>query len=226
MPASKAAQSFVPVQEIRNGVIILKDGGYRGILMCSSINFSLKSEDEQRAVIGGFQSFLNTLDFSVQIVVHSRKMDIRPYLALLQERLDMQSTELMRLQLREYINFIHNFIEGADIMTKMFYVIVPFAPAGTEEVVKSLGFGKKGGSVKKSESEEQSEDFEEYRVQLEQRMALVASGLGASSIRAIPLGTEEVVELMYRSFNLGDMEDPIRFNESDGLAEPGRSNQS
>ncbi len=204
MPASKAAQDFVPVQEIRNGVVILKDGGYRGILMCSSINFSLKSEDEQRAVIGGFQSFLNTLDFSVQIAVHSRKMDIRPYLALLQERLDMQTTELMRLQLREYISFIHNFIEGADIMTKMFYVVVPFAPSGTEDVVKSFGFGKK------DEKGEQQDSFEEYRVQLEQRMALVASGLGASGIRAIPLGTEEVIELMYRSFNLGDMEDPIR----------------
>jgi hypothetical protein len=208
MPASKAAQDFVPVQEIRNGVVILKNGGYRGILMCSSINFSLKSEDEQRGVIGGFQSFLNTLDFTVQIAVHSRKMDIRPYLALLQERLDMQTTELMRLQLREYISFIHNFIEGADIMTKMFYVIVPFAPAGSEDVARSFGFGKK------DETGNQEEAFEEYRVQLEQRMALVASGLGASGIRAIPLGTEEVIELMYRSFNLGDMEDPIRIAAS------------
>ena len=110
MATTKATQSFVPVQEVRNGVILLKDGGYRGILMCSSVNFSLKSEDEQRGIIGGFQSFLNTLDFTVQIVVHSRKMDIRPYLELLQSRADAQTTELMRLQLREYISFIENFI--------------------------------------------------------------------------------------------------------------------
>jgi hypothetical protein len=98
MATSKATQEFVPVREVRNGVVILKDGGYRGILMCSSVNFSLKSELEQNSIIGGFQTFLNALDFTVQILVHSRKMDIRPYLQLLQQRMDLQSTELMRLQ--------------------------------------------------------------------------------------------------------------------------------
>ena len=208
--ASKATQAFVPVKEVRNGVVLLKDGGYRGILMCSSINFSLKSEDEQRGIIGGFQTFLNSLDFSVQIVVHSRKMDIRPYLQLLNERMEAQSTELMRLQLREYIAFIDNFVTGADIMTKTFYVIVPYAPSGNSEVVRSLGFGKKAGPVQESEDTA----FEEHRVQLEQRMSLAASGLAASGLRAIPLGTEEIIELLYRSFNLGDMENPIRFTNS------------
>jgi type IV secretory pathway VirB4 component len=208
--ASKATQSFVPVKEVRNGVVLLKDGGYRGILMCSSINFSLKSEDEQRGIIGGFQTFLNSLDFSVQIVVHSRKMDIRPYLQLLNERMDAQSTELMRLQLREYIAFIENFVTGADIMTKTFYVVVPYAPSGNSELARSLGFGKKAAPA------EESGDvtFEEHRVQLEQRMSLAASGLAASGLRAIPLGTEEIIELLYRSFNLGDMENPIRFTNS------------
>jgi hypothetical protein len=209
--ASKATQAFVPVQEVRNGVVVLKDGGYRGILMCSSVNFSLKSETEQQGIIGGFQSFINTLDFSVEIVVHSRKMDIRPYLALLQQRMDMQTTELMRLQLREYLAFIESFVESADIMTKMFYVIVPYAPAGSTEVVKSLGFGKKKTA---SLEEEQENDFEEYRVQLEQRMSLVAGGLASSGLRAIPLGTEEIIELLYRSFNLGDMENPIRLTNA------------
>jgi hypothetical protein len=207
MPATKATQSFVPVKEVRNGVVILKDGGYRGIMMCSSLNFSLKSEDEQRGIIGGFQSFLNTLDFSVQIVVHSRKTDIRPYLELLQSRMDFQSSELMRLQLREYIAFIENFIEGADIMTKTFYIVVPYAPTGTAEVAKTFGFGAK--KSQQSAESDADRDFEEYRVQLEQRMALVSSGLASSELRAIPLGTEEIIELLYRSFNLGDMENPI-----------------
>src|ERR1700757_3051733 len=110
MAGSKATQDFVPVQEVRDGIVILKDGGYRGILMCSSVNFALKSEDEQRGIILGFQSFINTLDFFVEIVVHSRKMDIRPYLTLLEGRMAAQSTELMRLQLREYIVFIRNFV--------------------------------------------------------------------------------------------------------------------
>ena len=210
MPASKATQAFVPVQEVRNGVIILKDGGYRGVLMCSSVNFSLKSEDEQKGIIGGFQNFLNSLDFSAQIVVHSRKMDIRPYLKLLETRMALQSTELMRLQLREYIAFIENFIEGTDIMTKMFYVVIPYAPAGTTEVAKSLGFGKKGAAGVAAADH----DFEEYRVQLEQRMSLVAAGLASSGLRAVPLGTEEIIELLYRSFNLGDRENPIRLSNA------------
>lgn len=207
MADAKPTQAFVPVQEVRNGVIVLKDGGYRGILMCSSVNFALKSEDEQRAVIGGFQTFLNTLDFSVQIVVHSRRMDIRPYLALLEERADKQGTELMGIQVREYIQFIRNFIEGAEIMTKTFYVVVPYDPAAAGKVASSLPlFGKKGGGA----SEGMKDSFDEYRVQLQQRMTLVASTLSGTGVRAVPLGTEEIIELLYRSFHLGTLESPIK----------------
>ena len=208
MPASKAAQDFVPVKEIRNGVIVLKDGGYRGILMCSSINFALKSEDEQRAIIGGFQNFLNTLDFSVEIVVHSRKMDIRPYLALLEERMDKQTSELMRIQLREYMQFISSFIEGTDIMTKLFYVVVPFSPAPASAVSSALPFAQ--GS-KSSSTPNGGDSFAEYRVQLEQRMALAASALAGCGVRAVPLDTEAIIELLYRSFNPSEHENPIRF---------------
>jgi len=207
MPAAKASQSFVPVKEIRNGVIILKDGGYRGILMCSSINFALKSEDEQRGIIGGFQNFLNTLDFSVEIVVHSRKMDIRPYLALLEERMDKQTSELMRIQLREYMQFVQSFIEGTDIMTKLFYVAVPYSPAPVTAVSGALPFLKKDAPTT---GEEGHDSFAEQRAQLEQRMALVGSALQGSGIRAVPLGTEEIIELLYRSFNPSEHENPIR----------------
>jgi hypothetical protein len=208
MAPSKAAQAFVPVKEVRNGVIILKDGGYRGVLMCSSVNFALKSEDEQQAIVGGFQNFLNTLDFSVEIVVHSRKMDIRPYLALLSERMEAQSTELMRLQVREYIQFIRGFMDSTSIMTKVFYLVVPYTPALASEVVSSsiafLGQKKSGTTSFGSSS------FEDDRVQLQQRMALAAGGLASSGLRAEPLGTEEVIELLYRSFNLNELESPIR----------------
>lgn len=210
MPDSNPTQAFVPVQEVRNGVIVLKNGGYRGILMCSSINFALKSEDEQRAIIGGFQTFLNTLDFSVQIVVHSRKMDIRPYLALLAERENVQKTELMKIQVREYIQFIKNFIEGSDIMTKIFYVVVPYDPAPV-----AIAKGIPGLGAKKAASGPTglSASFDENRQQLEQRMSLVASTLTSTGLRAVPLGTEEIIELLYRSFNLGDLETPIRLSK-------------
>lgn len=200
-------QAFVPVKEIRNGIIVLKDGGYRGVLMCSSINFALKSDDEQRAIIGGFQTFLNTLDFSVQIVVHSRRMDIRPYLALLEERTDKQGTELMSIQVREYIQFIRNFMDGSSIMTKTFYVVVPYDPAAGGKVASALPlFGKKGGAA----PEGMQDSFDEHRVQLEQRMTLVATTLSGTGVRAVALGTEEIIELLYRSFHLGTLESPIK----------------
>lgn len=213
MAVSKATQSFVPVREVRNGVVILKNDGYRGILMCSSINFALKGEDEQRAIIGGFQSLLNTLDFSIEIVVHSRKTDIRPYLQLLEERASGQTTELMRLQLREYIAFIRNFIESSDIMTKLFYVVVPYAPSVGSAVSTATSLFSKGGAMSHGDGAA-GDSFEEHRVQLEQRMALVVQGLAASGVRAVPLGTEEIIELLYRSFNLGELENPIRLTNA------------
>ncbi len=208
MAASKPTQAFVPVQEVRNGVIILKTDGYRGVLMCSSTNFSLKAEDEQRAIIGGFQNFLNTLDFSVEIVVHSRKMDIRPYLALLESRMEAQSSEMMRLQLREYVSFIRSFMDSAEIMTKLFYVVVPYTPAIASAVASAVPFLKKNAPAEVPNGG--IDNFDEHRVQLEQRMALVAGGLGSAGIRAQPLGTEEIIELLYRSFNVGETESPIR----------------
>lgn len=200
-----AAQQFVPVKEIKNGVIVLKDGGYRGILICSSINFGLKSVDEQRAITSGFQDFLNTLDFSIQIVVHSRKMDLRPYLALLAEKAGEQKTELMKIQLREYIEFVGSFADQANIMTKSFYVVVPYAPRASAS--GAVGFLKHTPPATTAQT-----NFEEDRAQLEQRMTLVSSGLTGTGVRAIPLGTEEIIELLYRSFNPGELENPIRLD--------------
>lgn len=203
-----ATQQFVPVKEIRNGVAILKDGGYRGVLICSAINFGLKSADEQHAIILGFQSFLNTLDFSIQIVVNSRRMDLRPYLAILAEKEPGQKTELMRIQLHEYIEFIRSFAEQTNIMTKSFYVIVPYAPRFS--AASTVNFLKHESAASKSTTAETS--FEEDRAQLEQRLTLVGSGLASIGVRAVPLDTEEVIELLYRSFNPGELENPIRLD--------------
>lgn len=205
-PAS-ATQQFVPVKEIRNGTIILKDGSYRGALICSSINFGLKSADEQHAITLGFQNFLNTLDFSIQIVVNSRRMDLRPYLALLEAKAPEQKTELMRIQLHEYIEFVRSFADQANIMTKSFYVIVPYTPRITAAAATS--FLHRTPTTGKATADA---SFEEDRAQLEQRLALVAAGLSGTGVRAVPLGTEEVIELLYRSFNPGELENPIRLD--------------
>lgn len=197
-------QAFVPVKEIRNGVVILKDGSYRGILICSSINFALKSEDEQHAITLGFQNFLNTLDFSVQIVINSRRMDLRPYLTLLEQKMPEQKSELMRIQLREYMEFVRSFADQANIMTKSFYVVVSYVPRGLP---------KAGGLFSRGTAKTAADSFEEERAQLEQRLNLVANGLAGTGVRAVPLGTEEVIELLYRSFNPGELENPIRLDQ-------------
>src|SRR3989344_8066246 len=207
-PNSQATQRFVPVKEIRNGIIVMKDGGYRGVLICSAINFGLKSTDEQRAIISGFQNFLNTLDFSIQIIVNSRKMDIRPYLSLLERKVAEQKTELLRIQLREYMEFVRTFTEEQNIMTKTFYIVVPYSSAPGIQVAKATGLF--GG--KKKDPGIDGSRFDETRAQLEQRLSLVTGGLSGTGIRAVPLGTEEVIELLYRSFNPGELENPIRLD--------------
>jgi len=203
-----ATQQFVPVKEIRNGIIILKDGGYRGVLICSSINFGLKSADEQHAITLGFQNLLNTLDFSIQIVVNSRKMDLRPYLAILGKKGLEQKTELMRIQLREYIEFVRSFADQANIMTKSFYIIVPYSPHLS--TISATNFLRQRNTATKAADAETS--FEEDSTQLEQRLTLIISSLAGTGVRATRLGTEEVIELLYRSFNPGELENPIRLD--------------
>lgn len=205
---SGKTQKFVPIKEIRDGIILLKDGGYRGILICSAINFGLKSEEEQHAIITGFQNFLNTLDFSIQILINSRKMDLRPYLAFLSDKAGDQKTELMKIQLREYVEFIHSFAEQTNIMTKSFYVIVSYSP--NISAASAMSFLRHDSVEKKNVANEAS--FEEERAQLEQRLSLVAAGLLGTGVRAVHLNTEETIELLYRSFNPGELENPIRLD--------------
>ncbi len=209
---AKATQEFVPIKEIRDGVIVLKDGGFRAIVLASSVNLSLKSEDEQRATILQFQNFLNTLDFSVQISIQSRRLDIRPYLLLLENRMKVQSEPLLKLQTREYIDFIKNFVDTVSIMTKSFFIVVPYAPQSFStgaEGLKGL-FGKKNKEEVKLEAQA---DFEEKKSQLEQRVAVISQGLASCGIKTVQLGTEEVVEVFYKIFNPGEIEGKINLEQ-------------
>ncbi len=205
---SKATQEFVPIKEVRGGTIILKDGSLRSLIMTSSLNFSLKSEDERRAIILQFQDFLNSLDFTVQVSIQSRRLDIRPYIALLEDRYKEQMNDLMKIQTREYIEFIKKFTESTNIMTKSFFIVVPYDPALINIKSGGVGFFKKTNSEEELARKETS--FEENRTQLEQRVSVVEQGLSRCGIRVVKLGTEEIVELFYKIFNPGDTEKPIK----------------
>lgn len=211
MPATpQTTQSFVPIQEIRDGVIILKNGGMRAIILASSLNFALKSSDEQNSIMMQFQNFLNSLDFSIQIFVQSKKLDIRPYIALLEGQYKEQITELMKIQVREYIEFIRTFVESTNIMSKSFFVVIPYDPpllTGSKNPLANVMPGKKSAAENTAAA---NEKFQEYRSQLEQRVSVVEQGLVRCGVRAAELGTEEVVELFYKIFNPGETEKPIQ----------------
>ena len=154
MPVSNAAQQFLAIETIRDNAVVLKDEGLRVVLMCSSLNFALKSENEQDAIIYQYQNFLNSLDFSIQFLIHSRRFNIAPYLDALQERYKEETHELMKIQIAEYSEFIKTFVDMTNIMSKTFYVVVPFNPTVFE---KGGWLGKlsilAGGSRKNLKSE-------------------------------------------------------------------------
>ena len=206
-------QEFVPIKEVRDGIVVLKDGSYRAILLVSSINFALKGADEQQAIIGQFQNFLNSLDFSVQIFIQSRRLDIRPYIALLEERVKEQTNDLMKIQIREYIGFIKNFTENTNIMSKSFFVTIPYSPAMLNTMSNPLKqfLGQREQAT--DAAIQRIERFEEDRLQMDQRVGVVAQGLASCGLRTAPLGTEEVIELFYKIFNPGEMEKPIQLNK-------------
>ena len=203
MAKKSPTQDFVPVEEIRDGVIILKDGSLRSLVMVSSINFSLKSIEEQEATILEFQNFLNSIDFSTQIFIQSRKLDIRPYIAMMEARRKEQLNDLIKIQTREYIEFIKNFTDSVNIMSKNFFVVVSYSPAITK--------GKNPFNLGKKKTEDEKMDsFEENRLQLEQRVDVVDQGLSRMGLRTARLGTEEIIELLYKIFNPGESEKPLK----------------
>jgi hypothetical protein len=210
--SAKNSQDFVPIKEIRNGVIVLKNGGLRSILICSSINLSLKSSEEQVATINQFQSFLNGLDFPVQICVQSRRLDIRPYLLMLENRERELAEPLLKIQTREYIEFIRNFTDEVNIMTKTFFVVVPYSTPAIKTGTNLLNdiLGKKNSSNQRQNETAELADFEEKRSQLDQRVGVVIGELSRIGIRSSQLKTDEVVELFYKTFNPGDISQGIK----------------
>ena len=205
--STNPSQDFVPIHEIREGIMILKDGSMRAVVLATSINFALKSTEEQESVIYQFQNFLNSLDFTVQIYIQSRKLDIRPYVALLEERLHAQTSDLMKIQISEYIMFIKGLTEGSNIMTKSFFLTIPYAP--------TINAGRNFSNILKKKDEatnqkNKNDDFEEIKNQIEQRISVVEQGMSRCGVKIARLGSEELVELFYRIFNPGDAEKPIK----------------
>ncbi len=197
MPSS-STQQFLEIQEIKEGTLVLKDRTIRGVLMVNSQNFALKSEEEQQATIFQFQNFLNSLDFSLQIVVQSRRLNLTGYLEYLKTLEQQQSSELLKGQTASYREFIEQLIgsasakQGGNIMAKSFFAVIPFSWLETVPAEGAAGFRKPrlGGELLE-------EEFQRMKNQLWQRMEFVALGLRRAGLQVVPLSSEELIELLW-----------------------------
>lgn len=197
-PAS--TQQYLDIAEIRDDVVVMKDGTLRAVLLVSSINFALKSEDEQTAIIQGYVSFLNSLDFPVQIIIQSRQLNMDAYLGSLAAKAKEQTNELLRTQIAEYREFIGQLVTLGEIMGKRFYAVVPFAPgqSGKQSFFQQLGTVVAAARViRLSEA-----IFQKYKERLLARVEKVTANLGSFGVTAVPLNTQSLIELYYNSYNI------------------------
>lgn len=194
-----STQRYLPISEIKNDTVVLKDGSLRAVLLVSSVNFALKSEEEQQAIIQGYVNFLNTLDFQLQVVVQSRLFNIDAYLENLEQRQKEQTNELLRVQIADYIEYIRELIHLGEIMNKKFFIVVPYNPLGDK---KRRFFSRlmdlfSGAMIVRLKRER----FEQYREALFRRVDRIISILGSLQLKAVPLDTQSLIEIFYQIYN-------------------------
>ena len=204
-----ATQEFVDIDKIRDGIVILKNGGLRMVLLCGSRNLELESIDSQSAIIGAYADFINSFEWPLQILIHSRKMDIKPYLASLEERLKVQENELLKIQTAEYIDFMKSFVTLSEIMVKRFYVVVPFDLIESSKEGPLDKIGSLFRPMSKKPEEMDDEKFRGYQTQLLQRTEHTILTLAHVGIRSAALQTEELIELFYNLYNPEEHESNI-----------------
>ncbi len=197
--AVQSTQQYMNILEIKDNTVILKDGTLRSVVLVSSINFALKSEDEQNAVIQGYVQFLNSIEFPLQILIQSRKLNIDEYLERLKTVEKEQTNELLKVQTREYRQYIQELVSLADIMSKRFYIVVPYA-SGT---IKAKGFFSRLKEVLSPTNviTIKQKKFEEHRIEMAKRIEFIIDGLSSIGLKAVQLDTQSLIELYYNTYN-------------------------
>lgn len=196
---TESTQKYLDIAEVRDDMVVLNDGTVRGVMLVSSINFDLKSEDEQKAIIGGYVSFLNTLDYPIQIVIQSRPLNIDEYLNRLKKMEKEQTNELLRMQTADYRQFINELLTLEKIMSKKFYLVVPYKP--TSDKRKSF-FTRFGAIISTAKVVKLSRKrFDEFASQINKRCDFIIAGLGSLGLRSQRLSTQALIELYYDSYN-------------------------
>lgn len=196
---SSSTQEYLDIAEVKENTVIMRDGTLRSVILVSSINFALKSEDEQNAIIAAYVGFLNNIDFPLQIVIQSRESNIDNYLNKLKEKEKEQTNELLKMQIGEYLQYINELISMSKIMNKRFYIVIPYNPMTD----KQKNFFSRLVDVFKPATiiKMKSSLFEHRRKELEGRIDNVLSGLSSIGLNAVPLDTQGLIELYFNSYN-------------------------
>lgn len=211
-----STQAYLDIAALKDGIVVLKNGGLRAIIQVTSVNFALKSPQEQEDTVLRYQGFLNSLHFPIQIVMQSRKLDLTSYLAKLNERSQTESNDQIRSQISAYVAFMERLIGVANIMDKRFYVIVPYDPDG----LRARGFlDRLLHPAKQITVTMDEKEFSDYKTQLGERVSLIAGGLESLGLKTGQLTTQQLIELFYATYN---PEEAVRQRLSDA-SELGRS---
>jgi hypothetical protein len=194
-----STQQYLDIAEIKDDVVVMRDGTLRAVLLVSSINFALKSEEEQEAIVSSYVGFLNNINFPVQIVIQSRKLNIEAYLAELKQKEKEQLNELLKIQTQEYLRYIEELVSLGDIMSKSFYLVVPYNPLSD----KHKNFFSSVSEVFKPATlvRMKGKRFDRYKVELNRRLESIASGLASAGLKTVQLDTQGLIELYYNTYN-------------------------
>jgi len=194
-----STQQYLDIAEIKENTIVMKDGTLRAVLLVSSINFALKSEDEQNAVIESYVRFLNNLSFTLQIVIQSRELDIDNYIQYLNEKEKEQTNKLLKVQTADYIEYIKELTSLGKIMNKRFYIVVPYDPLTDSHkgFFSSISEALRPATIIKLKEK----TFLEYQEMLDRRIDSVVGGLESMGVAVARLDTQSLIELYYKTYN-------------------------
>jgi len=196
-----STQQYLDIAEIRDDIVIMRDGTIRAVLLISSINFALKNEDEQNAIVSSYIGFLNNISFPVQIVIQSRKLSIENYVNRLKKMEKEQTNELLKVQTKEYINYIQELVSLGDIMNKSFYLSIPYNPLTDKHkgFFSAITDSFKPVTLMKM----QNKRFKRYKDEMNRRVDSITSSLSSAGLKSVQLDTQSLIELFYNVYNPG-----------------------
>lgn len=194
-----STQQYLDIAEIKDNTIVMKDGTLRAVILVSSINFALKSEDEQDAVIESYIRFINNLSFTLEIVIQSRELDIDNYLEYLKEKEKEQINKLLKIQTADYIQYIQELTSLGKIMNKRFYVVIPYDPLTDKRknFFSLISEALRPATIIKLKDK----TFKTYQEMLERRVDSVSGGLESMGVAVARLDTQSLIELYYKTYN-------------------------